>query len=144
MDDRCGEVQHAPHRHRIPKRARIRADEARPGVREVGRAAERQLKGLLEQEAAEDHRLVAVAVLRLHDRGRLEFRRGHGVDVGGAAGGVGWVVVGELAEPDGVDEGRFARVGRRGEEGGGGESFFGFGAGGAEVEEGAVGGVCEF
>lgn len=39
---------------------------------ECGGAAEGELEGLFEEEAAEDHEVVAVAVLGLHDLGGVD------------------------------------------------------------------------
>ena len=41
-------------------------------MRERGGAAEGELEGLLEKEAAKDHEIVAVAVLGLHDLGGVD------------------------------------------------------------------------
>lgn len=61
-DDRRGQVQHAADGHRVLEGRRVERDERRPRVREGRRAAEGQLEGLLQQEAAEDLEVVAVAV----------------------------------------------------------------------------------
>lgn len=117
VDDGGGEVEHAADGDGVAEGAGVGGDEGRAGVRERGGAAEGQLEGLLEVEAAEDHGLMAVAVLRLHDARRRQHRPGHGDHVGGLALLLGRVVVGELAQPDLVDQGRLGVVGLRLEEG---------------------------
>jgi hypothetical protein len=42
-----------------------------------------EFEGLFEKETTEDHELMSVAILRLHDRGRLETRSVHKDDVVG-------------------------------------------------------------
>lgn len=81
IHDRRSQVQDTTDRNRVPESTRIGADERGAGVRETRRAAERQLERLLQVEAAEDHGLVPVAVLRLHDGRRRELRLGHGEHV---------------------------------------------------------------
>ena len=66
---RCAQVQHAADWHGVLEGAGVQGEEVRPGVGESGCAAECELKGLLEEEAAEDHEVVSVAVLGLHDHG---------------------------------------------------------------------------
>lgn len=87
-------------------------------MREGGGGGECQLERVLQQEAAEDHEVVAVAVLRLHDGGRLQARRVHEVRVVGLAQGIPRVVVLQLLLPEGVDEVGFQVVGRVLDEGG--------------------------
>ena len=50
-------------------------------------AAESEFEGLFEQEAAEDHEVVPVAVLRLHYLGGIDAGGGHIEGVLGFAGG---------------------------------------------------------
>ena len=81
-------------------------------MRHGRRARERQLESRLEQEAAEDHKVVAVAVLRLHDLHGLDLGRGHPEGGGGLARRGVRIVVVELLEPEGVDEVALLVVGR--------------------------------
>lgn len=55
---------------------------------EGGGAAEGEFKGSLEKVTAEDHKVVAVAVLRLHDLGGGQRGAGHVVGVWRFAEGV--------------------------------------------------------
>lgn len=57
-------------------------------MREGGCAAKGEFEGLLEEEAAEDHEVVAVAVLGLHYLGGVDAGAVHVDDVVGFAGGV--------------------------------------------------------
>ncbi len=74
-------------------------------------AGEGQLEGGLEEEAAEDHEVVAVAVLGLHDLDRVHLGLLHEGGGGGLPGWRGGVVPVELEEPEGVDEIGFRVVG---------------------------------
>lgn len=72
--DGGSQVQHASDRDGILKGAGIQGDEGRSGVSKGSGAAECQLKGLLQEEATEDHEVVTVSVLWLHDHCRLKDR----------------------------------------------------------------------
>ena len=81
-------------------------------MRHGRRTRKGQFKRTLEQEAAKDHEVVSIAVLRLHDLHRLDLGALHPDGRGGfASRGVGIVIV-ELLEPEGVDEIAFFVVGR--------------------------------
>lgn len=72
---RGGQVEHAADGHGVLEGGGVEGDEGGAGVGECGGAREGQLKGGFEEEAAEDHEVVAVTVLGLHDL--------HGLDLGG-------------------------------------------------------------
>lgn len=59
------EVEDGAYGHRVLECGGVKGDELGAGVRECGCAAERELEGLFEEEAAEDHELVAVTVFCL-------------------------------------------------------------------------------
>lgn len=98
-------------------------------MREGRGAAEGELEGLFEKEATEDHEVVAVAVLGLHDHGGFEHGVAHEDVVGGPLGGVFGVCcsviddlyiglmgrilteVGHLLRPHGVNEVTLFRIG---------------------------------
>lgn len=50
-------------------------------MRECRSCCEGEFEGLLEEEATEDHEVVTIAVLRLHDCGGLEARRVHKMEI---------------------------------------------------------------
>lgn len=83
------EVEDTPHRDRILKSARIQTQKRRSRVRKSGCTAESEFEGGFEEVAAEDHEVVAVAVLGLHYLRGGEGCGGHVVGVGGFAE---WVV----------------------------------------------------
>lgn len=58
-----GQVQHATHWDRIAESARVGADEGWPRMGKTGSTAEGEFERLLKMEAAENHRLMKVAVL---------------------------------------------------------------------------------
>ena len=60
-------------------------------MRESCCAAESEFEGLLEEEPAEDHEVVPVAVLGLHYLGGMDTGRGHVEGVLGLARGDVWV-----------------------------------------------------
>ena len=60
-------------------------------MRECGRTAKGKLEGLFQQETAEDHEVVPVAVLGLHDLGGLELGTRHVHDVWGFGLGDFWI-----------------------------------------------------
>lgn len=85
------EVQHAAHGDRVVERAGVKAEERRSAVREGRGAAERELERLLEQVSAEDHEVVSVAVLGLHDLRGTQRRVGHVDNMFGPLLWVCWV-----------------------------------------------------
>lgn len=130
------QVQDAADGDRLAKGAGIGVQEDGARVCEAGGAAERELERGFEQEAAEDHEAVSVAVLRLHDARRLQARCRHAQRASRRAPRVAWVVVREGAVPQPVAERRFRGVGGCGEQGGAREGFLGDGARRAAREEG--------
>jgi hypothetical protein len=122
--DPRGEIEHASNRDGVFEGTGVEVQEARFCVREGGGAGECQLEGLLEEVAAEDHEVVAVAVLGLHDLRRVERCPAHVGDVARLFGGVARVAVGEGFCPHLVEEGGFFGVGGFLRDGGGAHGFF--------------------
>lgn len=73
---------------------------------ETSRAAEGELESLLEMESSEDHCLVAVAVLWLHDGCCRELCLRHGHDVVRLAQRIIWISVRKLSQPNTMNQRR--------------------------------------
>lgn len=110
-DYRGRHVQHTSHGHGVLESRRIQRHELGARVCETGGATECQLEGLLQKKATKDHKVVAVAVLGLHDVCRGQACLVHEEDVIGLAQGVVGIVVLQLALPHCVDEVGFLVVG---------------------------------
>lgn len=67
-----GKVEDRAYRHRVLECGWVERNEGRPSVGKGGGCGEGELEGLLEEEAAKNHEVVAVAVLGLHDSGSAE------------------------------------------------------------------------
>jgi hypothetical protein len=68
----CFEIEDTSDGYGVFECAGVERDECGSGVRKGGSAAEGEFEGLLEEEAAEDHEVVSVAVFGLHNHGRSE------------------------------------------------------------------------
>lgn len=88
VSDRSFKVEYTPHRDGVFESARVEGEESGAGMGEGCCAAEGEFEGCFEEVAAEDHEVVAVAVLGLHDLGGVEGCGGHVVGVEGFAEGV--------------------------------------------------------
>ena len=71
---------------------------------EGGSTAKCKLKRLLEQKTTEDHEVMSIAVLGLHDLRRLHHRAAHVDNVIGPVGGNIGVMVLQLPEPHGMNQ----------------------------------------
>lgn len=85
IDYRRCKVKYATNRHGILKGGRVEGDEGGSSVCECSSGCKGEFEGLFEEEATEDHEVVSVPVLGLHDRGSLEARSIHEDDVVGLA-----------------------------------------------------------
>ena len=77
----CCQVQYASYRYRIIECTRIKTEESRSCMAKVCAACECQFKRLLKQKPTEDHEIVTIAILRLHDLRWMHDRWGHEVKV---------------------------------------------------------------
>lgn len=68
----CAQVEDTSYRYRVLECAWIQRYEGWSGMRKGGSAAECKFECLLEKEASEDHEIVSVSILRLHDHGRSQ------------------------------------------------------------------------
>lgn len=85
VDDCCGQVEHRTDRDGVLKGRRVERYEGGSGMSETGGATKGELKGLLQQETTEDHKVVSVSVLGLHDACGGESGLVHEEDVVGLA-----------------------------------------------------------
>lgn len=134
VDNGRRQVEDAADRHGVLERGGIKRDEGGAGVRKGGGGGEGELERLLQKEATEDHEVVAVAVLGLHDGGRLEARFVHVVDVVRSAEVIVGVVVLQLLLPECMDEVRLEVIGCVFDKGGFFALFADLGVARAELE----------
>lgn len=88
VSDRGFKVEDAAHGDGVVEGAGVEGEESGAGVGEGGGGAEGELEGRFEEVAAEDHEVVPVAILGLHDLRGGEGSSGHVVGVWGFAEGV--------------------------------------------------------
>lgn len=83
VDDLCSHVEYTTNGYGVEERRRIERYKGRSSVGECRSCRERELECLFEEEATKDHKVVSIAVLWLHDGGRLQARRVHEMEVVG-------------------------------------------------------------